>query len=238
MSTTRPCTSSPIETRSPIRIGCGNATTTPATRLAITWRAAKPMMIPSTAVDARTPVAKRLIEANWLSARATPIRMISRKRRRRTRRSRVRAARESSPVSMRTAALMARPSSSRSTMTAIAIATSIVIAAEISSPCCCQKLCSIAATMRWGSIHRMTRAVFLDALGTLVELEPPWVSLRDRVPAEIGDEQLVEALKAEMAYYKEHAHEGRDEASLAELRKRCADLVSSKLGLSVGVDEL
>jgi putative hydrolase of the HAD superfamily len=92
--------------------------------------------------------------------------------------------------------------------------------------------------MQSGSIHSMTRAVFLDALGTLVELEPPWISLRGMVPAEIGDEQLVEALKAEMAYYKEHAHEGRDEASLAELRERCADLVSSKLGLSVGVDEL
>jgi putative hydrolase of the HAD superfamily len=84
----------------------------------------------------------------------------------------------------------------------------------------------------------MTRAVFLDALGTLVELEPPWISLRGMVPAEVSDEQLVEALKAEMAYYKEHAHEGRDEASLAELRERCADLVSRKLGLSVGVDEL
>jgi HAD superfamily hydrolase (TIGR01549 family) len=84
----------------------------------------------------------------------------------------------------------------------------------------------------------MTRAVFLDALGTLVELEPPWISLRDMVPAEIGDEQLVEALRAEMAYYKEHAHEGRDEASLAELRERCAALVSRKLGMDVGVDEL
>jgi putative hydrolase of the HAD superfamily len=84
----------------------------------------------------------------------------------------------------------------------------------------------------------MTRAVFLDALGTLVELEPPWISLRDMVPAEVSDEQLVEALKAEMAYYKEHAHEGRDEASLAELRERCAALVSRKLGMDVGVDEL
>ena len=84
----------------------------------------------------------------------------------------------------------------------------------------------------------MTRAVFLDALGTLVELEPPWISLRDLVPAEISDEQLVEALKAEMVYYKEHAHEGRDEASLAELRERCAALVSRKLGMNVGVDEL
>src|SRR3954447_26725605 len=239
MSTTRPWASSPTETRSPIRIGCVNATTTPATRLAITWRAAKPMMIPSTAVEARTPVANRLIEANWLSARATPIRMIARKSRRRIRRRRVRASRERSPVASRVAAVTARPIRKRSTMTAIAIATSSVIAAEISSPCACQKVWSAAArSMQSGSIHSMTRAVFLDALGTLVELEPPWISLRDMVPAEVSDEQLVEALRAEMAYYKEHAHEGRDEASLAELRERCAALVSRKLGLDVGVDEL
>lgn len=84
----------------------------------------------------------------------------------------------------------------------------------------------------------MTRAVFLDALGTLVELEPPWISIRDMVPAEVSDERLIEALKAEMAYYKEHAHEGRDEASLAELRERCARIVSERLGMDVGVDEL
>jgi putative hydrolase of the HAD superfamily len=89
-----------------------------------------------------------------------------------------------------------------------------------------------------GSINAMTRAVFLDALGTLVELEPPWVSLRDRVPAEVSDERLVEALRAEMAYYREHAHEGRDEGSLAELRERCAALVSAKLGIEITVDEL
>jgi putative hydrolase of the HAD superfamily len=87
-------------------------------------------------------------------------------------------------------------------------------------------------------LHRMTRAVFLDALGTLVELEPPWISLRDLVPGEVSDERLVEALKAEMAYYKEHAHEGRDEASLGELRERCAAIVSEKLGMDVTVDEL
>ncbi|MFL5892235.1 MAG: HAD family hydrolase [Solirubrobacterales bacterium] len=96
----------------------------------------------------------------------------------------------------------------------------------------------MAATMRWGSIHRMTRAVFLDALGTLVELEPPWVSLRNRVPAEVSDERLMAALRAEMAYYRDHAHEGRDEASLAELRERCAAIVSEKLGLVITVDEL
>jgi putative hydrolase of the HAD superfamily len=85
---------------------------------------------------------------------------------------------------------------------------------------------------------QMTRAVFLDALGTLVELEPPWISMRDVVPAEVGDERLIEAMRAEMAYYREHAQEGRDEESLADLRERCAALVSGKLGVTVTVDQL
>jgi putative hydrolase of the HAD superfamily len=84
----------------------------------------------------------------------------------------------------------------------------------------------------------MTRAVFLDALGTLVELEPPWLSLRDRVTAEVSDQRLEEALRAEMAYYRDHAQEGRDEASLADLRECCAAIVSEKLGTEIRVDEL
>jgi putative hydrolase of the HAD superfamily len=84
----------------------------------------------------------------------------------------------------------------------------------------------------------VTKAVFLDALGTLVELEPPWVLLRDRVDESVGDEQLVAAMRKEMAFYREHAQEGRDEASLADLRKRCAELLSRELGVEVGVDEL
>jgi putative hydrolase of the HAD superfamily len=92
--------------------------------------------------------------------------------------------------------------------------------------------------MASGSISGMTRAVFLDALGTLVELEPPWLSMRDRVPSEVSDDRLEEALRAEMAYYRDHAHEGRDEASLADLRKRCAAVVSERLGVEVTADEL
>jgi putative hydrolase of the HAD superfamily len=84
----------------------------------------------------------------------------------------------------------------------------------------------------------MVRAVFLDALGTLVELQPPWLALRDRVPAEVSEERLVAALRAEMAYYREHAHEGRDEGSLADLRERCATLVSRELGIPITADEL
>jgi putative hydrolase of the HAD superfamily len=93
--------------------------------------------------------------------------------------------------------------------------------------------------MASGSISGlMTRAVFLDALGTLVELQPPWIFLRNRVPPEVSDERLVAALRAEMDYYREHAHEGRDEASLAELRERCAAIVSEELGFEISVDEL
>jgi len=82
-----------------------------------------------------------------------------------------------------------------------------------------------------------TRAVFFDALGTLVELEPPW----PRLAAELGtqaDERLVAAMRAEMSYYRDHAHEGRDEASLADLRARCAALLSRELGREVGVETL
>jgi putative hydrolase of the HAD superfamily len=84
----------------------------------------------------------------------------------------------------------------------------------------------------------LTRAVFLDALGTLVELEPPGRYLRAAVPGRIGEEQLERAVKTEMAYYKAHAHEGRDPESLAELRSRCARVLSAELGVEVPVDEL
>jgi putative hydrolase of the HAD superfamily len=84
----------------------------------------------------------------------------------------------------------------------------------------------------------MTRAVFLDALGTLVELEPPWVSLREWTPAEVSDERLVAAVRVEMDYYREHAHEGRDAASLADLRERSATVLSRELEVDISADQL
>jgi HAD superfamily hydrolase (TIGR01509 family) len=86
--------------------------------------------------------------------------------------------------------------------------------------------------------ERRKRAVFLDAMGTLVEMDPPWEHLRTAVPDEVDDERLVEAVKAEMRYYRAHAHEGRDPASLAELRERCAQVLSDQLGTGVRVDQL
>src|SRR5437773_10840171 len=83
----------------------------------------------------------------------------------------------------------------------------------------------------------MTRAVLLDALGTLVELEPPW----EHLARDLGidpDERLVRAVRAEMAYYREHSHEGRDPDSLARLRERCASVLSREAGREVGVDTM
>jgi putative hydrolase of the HAD superfamily len=85
---------------------------------------------------------------------------------------------------------------------------------------------------------KITKAVFLDALGTLVELEPPWVGLREAIGDDIPEAKLVPAVRAEMAYYKGHSHEGHDPESLADLRARCAELLSHELGTEVSVETL
>jgi HAD superfamily hydrolase (TIGR01549 family) len=82
-----------------------------------------------------------------------------------------------------------------------------------------------------------TRAVLLDALGTLVELDPPWPHLAEALEIE-ADDRLIGAVRAEMRYYREHSHEGRDAASLAELRARCAEVLSRELGREVSVETM
>ncbi|HEY8465927.1 MAG TPA: HAD family hydrolase [Solirubrobacterales bacterium] len=82
-----------------------------------------------------------------------------------------------------------------------------------------------------------TRALLIDALGTMVELEPPWVRLAEALDTE-PNEALVRAVRAEMAYYKEHAHEGRDAESLADLRGRCAAILSEGLGREIPVETM
>lgn len=83
----------------------------------------------------------------------------------------------------------------------------------------------------------LVRMVTLDALGTLVELEPPWEHLAHALGRE-PDARLVGAVRAEMAYYREHAHTGRDAASLAALRARCAEILSRELGREVDVETM
>jgi putative hydrolase of the HAD superfamily len=81
-----------------------------------------------------------------------------------------------------------------------------------------------------------TRAVLLDALGTLVDLDPPWVALAATLGMSEAD--VAPAVKAEMEFYKAHSHEGKDEGSLAALRARCADILSWELDREVPVETM
>jgi putative hydrolase of the HAD superfamily len=79
-----------------------------------------------------------------------------------------------------------------------------------------------------------TRAVLLDSLGTLVELEPPAPRLREELRRrgfEVSEERAAAAFGAEIAYYVEHHLEGRDASTLAELRNRCAAVLAGSLAI-------
>ncbi len=76
------------------------------------------------------------------------------------------------------------------------------------------------------------RAVLLDALGTLLELEPPAPALREQLrrrEIEISLDLAQRAVAAEIAYYRAHLDEGRDPASLDGLRRRCAGVLAQEL---------
>jgi HAD superfamily hydrolase (TIGR01509 family) len=76
-------------------------------------------------------------------------------------------------------------------------------------------------------------AVTIDAYGTLVRLTGPVPELRARFAA-LGVERDAEAVglafAKESAYYREHSFEGRDEASLYDLRLRCVAIILDELG--------
>jgi putative hydrolase of the HAD superfamily len=75
--------------------------------------------------------------------------------------------------------------------------------------------------------------ILLDALGTLVALEPPAprlrVELADRFGLTVDEDQAAAAIAAEIAYYRAHLDEGRDRDGLAGLRRRCAEILRSAL---------
>lgn len=80
---------------------------------------------------------------------------------------------------------------------------------------------------------RSTNAVLLDALGTLVVLEPPAPRLQRALAARCGvsvsEPEAERAIAAEISYYRAHMDEGRDPATLAALRRRCAEVLGEAL---------
>jgi putative hydrolase of the HAD superfamily len=78
-------------------------------------------------------------------------------------------------------------------------------------------------------------AITVDALGTLVRMEPPAPHLREQlrriVGVEVSEELAAKAFGDEIAYYLERHLEGSDPESLSELRDRCAGVLRKSLGL-------
>jgi putative hydrolase of the HAD superfamily len=78
------------------------------------------------------------------------------------------------------------------------------------------------------------RAVLLDALGTLVELQPPAPRLRARLAEagfEVSEEHAAAGFGAEIGYYLAHHLEGSNREALEDLRDRCASAMMEALDL-------
>jgi len=76
-------------------------------------------------------------------------------------------------------------------------------------------------------------AVLLDALGTILELEPPGPHLvreLERRGTLISEDEARAAMLAEMAYYRAEHHRADGPDALARLRRECARVVLAHLG--------
>jgi putative hydrolase of the HAD superfamily len=85
------------------------------------------------------------------------------------------------------------------------------------------------------------KAVLLDALGTLVRLEPPAPRLRQQLAGlgiEVTEAQAADAIAAEIRYYRSHLELGRDARSLAELRRECAEALAMALPATPATEAL
>jgi putative hydrolase of the HAD superfamily len=82
-------------------------------------------------------------------------------------------------------------------------------------------------------LNRVPEAVLFDALGTLLALEPPAPRLQEALMSGFGiavsERDAEGAMAAEIAYYRSHFDEGRDEPTLVALRRRCAEALGSAL---------
>jgi putative hydrolase of the HAD superfamily len=74
------------------------------------------------------------------------------------------------------------------------------------------------------------KAVLVDGMGTLIRLLPPAPVLSERLGVDLATAER--AFRAEVAYYLEHQSEGRDTASLDDLRRRCAAVLAEAAGVN------
>jgi putative hydrolase of the HAD superfamily len=88
----------------------------------------------------------------------------------------------------------------------------------------------------------VTRAVLLDALGTLVELPAPGPALVEELRARgvrVRETEAAWAIGAEIAFYRAHLHHAGTPEGLALLRERCTEVLRHALPAHArGVDDL
>jgi putative hydrolase of the HAD superfamily len=84
------------------------------------------------------------------------------------------------------------------------------------------------------------RALLLDALGTLVRLEPPAPRLQERLltqaETKVDEETAMRGFGAEIAYYLAHHLDGGDPDGLEDLRARCAREMLHAMGLEERIE--
>jgi putative hydrolase of the HAD superfamily len=76
---------------------------------------------------------------------------------------------------------------------------------------------------------KQVKAILLDAMGTLLRLEPPAPALAELFGVDLATAER--AFRAEVAYYLEHQLEGSDAAALADLRLRSARVLAEAAGV-------
>ena len=79
-------------------------------------------------------------------------------------------------------------------------------------------------------------AVTIDGFETLVRFRGDIVARLHELVPDRPREDVERAAELEVAYYREHADEGRDDVTLARLRRDCAALFSDALGVDVTPD--
>lgn len=82
-------------------------------------------------------------------------------------------------------------------------------------------------------------AVLFDALGTLVFFPPPWPLLVGELAelgVEVGEAEARDALRAEIAFYREHHGSASDAAGLARLRAQCTAVLARHLPAAAALE--
>lgn len=72
----------------------------------------------------------------------------------------------------------------------------------------------------------------------MVWLEPPWERVDPAAVEGIEPDRVRDGFIAEITYYTDHIQEGSDPEALADLRRRCAGVLSREVGREIDVETM